>query len=583
MRRESGLAGKLPIIPFPERFDIQYFVSKGSLAGGAGWMSCIRLFFIICVCTLPALCQEGANGPEDLIKQAQAAHEAKRYGESISLYLRALPLVQESDRADQEYDLAGVEALAGDRESAFETLRRALEDGYTNRKDTETDKDLVSLHADARWQPLLDRMTTFAAQEDSHWGDAAFATPNTANISDVDKLAGLAELWAQARFGFANFWHVPKLDWDKTYRDFIPKVLATKTTTEYYRVLQIFYALLEDGHTSVYPPELLEGKINRLPLRTRMVEGHLLIVGTRDPAADLQGLRAGDEIVTINSEPATNWAQHYVAPAVSASTPQDRQTRTYDSALFLAQIGTTFTLGTQSPAGKNSSHIFEVTKAPSQHIPLFDLKWLPGNIAYVALNGFDDDTAAEQWDAQWPEISKASSLILDLRENGGGSGSVGSHIMATLIDKPTPGEFSRSTRWIATYRAWGNAEVPLSFPVDALQPDPARHYSGPTVMLISPRTYSAGEDMVVMFTQAHRGSTIGESTGGSTGQPLMFKLPGGGAARVCTKHDSFADGREFVGVGIEPDIPVRLSREDIIAGRDPVLETAIHSLQSKTK
>ena len=99
-------------------------------------------------------------------------------------------------------------------------------------------------------------------------------------------------------------------------------------------------------------------------------------------------------------------------------------------------------------------------------------------------------------------------------------------------------------------------------------------------MLISPRTYSAGEDMVVMFAQAHRGSTIGESTGGSTGQPLMFKLPGGGAARVCTKHDSFADGREFVGVGIEPDIPVRPSREDIIAGRDPVLETAIQSLQS---
>ena len=63
-------------------------------------MSCIRLFLIICVCTLPALCQEGANGPEDLIKQAQAAHEAKRYEESISLYLRALPLVQESDRAD---------------------------------------------------------------------------------------------------------------------------------------------------------------------------------------------------------------------------------------------------------------------------------------------------------------------------------------------------------------------------------------------------------------------------------------------------------------------------------------------------
>ena len=35
--------------------------------------------------------------------------------------------------------------------------------------------------------------------------------------------------------------------------------------------------------------------------------------------------------------------------------------------------------------------------------------------------------------------------------------------------------------------------------------------------------------MVVAFTQARSGKTIGEPTGGSTGQPLMFKLPGGGS------------------------------------------------------
>jgi carboxyl-terminal processing protease len=87
--------------------------------------------------------------------------------------------------------------------------------------------------------------------------------------------------------------------------------------------------------------------------------------------------------------------------------------------------------------------------------------------------------------------------------------------------------------------------------------------------------------MTAVFTQAHRGKTIGEPTGGSTGMPLFFKLPGGGKARVCTKHDSFADGREFVGVGIQPDIPAHLRRADIIAGHDSVLETAIHSLQTK--
>jgi carboxyl-terminal processing protease len=252
------------------------------------------------------------------MKQAEAAYQAKHFSESAGLYTRALPLVQDSDRAGVEYNLACSQALAGDRASAFDTLDNAVEDGYTDRKDTEADKDLVSLHTDPRWRPLLERMTIFNAQQDERWGDAAFATPNAINITDADKLAGLAELWAQAKFGFANFWHVPQLNWDRTYRDFIPKVLATGSTVDYYRVLESFYALLEDGHTGVYAPELIGGKIDRLPLRTRLVDGHLLVIGSRDSAANLQGLHAGDEIVTINSEPAISWVERNVAPFVSA-------------------------------------------------------------------------------------------------------------------------------------------------------------------------------------------------------------------------------------------------------------------------
>ncbi|MEO8735409.1 MAG: S41 family peptidase [Edaphobacter sp.] len=215
---------------------------------------------------------------------------------------------------------------------------------------------------------------------------------------------------------------------------------------------------------------------------------------------------------------------------------------------------------------------------PSEVLLHFELKLLPGNIAYVALNGFDDDMAAKEWDKHWPEISKANSIILDLRENEGGDDLVGDHILATLLDKPALAV--RSTRWIATSRARGNAETLLHDPAGTVEPDPARHFSGPVVILTSPRTFSAGEDMVIEFAQAHRGKFIGEPTAGSTGQPLWFKLSGGGLARVCTKHDSFEDGREFVGVSIQPHIAAHLTRADIIAVRDPVLETVIRSLQT---
>jgi carboxyl-terminal processing protease len=534
---------------------------------------------LVCFFTLPAFGQDATAATADLMKQAEAAYAAKHFNESADLYIRALPLVQDSDRAVAEYKLARSQALAGDRTSAFDALDHAVEDGYTDRKDIESDTDLVSLHTDPRWQHLLERMTLFTAQQDASWGDAAFVTPYATNIADADKLAGLAELWAQAKFDFANFWHVPDLNWDKTYRDFIPKVLASRSTEDYYRVLESFYALLRDGHTGVYPPEKLN--ISPMPFRTRFVDGHLLVVGTRRTDFDLQGLHPGDEILTINGEPAIAWAQRHVQPFVSASTQQDLDNRTFGNDLFRAPEGTSFNITTSTPSGTHASRTFTVPRWVASVHPLFELRVLPGNIVYIALNGFDDDTAAKEWDKHWLEISSATSLIIDLRENGGGDESVGDHILATLIDRTAPGELSRSTRWIATYRAWRKAETPLRFPVGSVEPDPAHHFSGPTILLISPRTFSAGEDMAVVFTQAHRGKIIGEPTGGSTGQPLMFKLPGGGLARICTKHDSFADGREFVGVGIQPDIPAHLTRADIIAGRDSVLETAIHSLQTK--
>jgi C-terminal processing protease CtpA/Prc len=73
---------------------------------------------------------------------------------------------------------------------------------------------------------------------------------------------------------------------------------------------------------------------------------------------------------------------------------------------------------------------------------------------------------------------------------------------------------------------------------------------------------------------------IGETSGGSTGRPLMFQLPGGGSARVCTRRDTFPDGTDWVAKGIDPDIQVRPTVADICAGRDPVLQRAIEFMNS---
>ena len=80
-----------------------------------------------------------------------------------------------------------------------------------------------------------------------------------------------------------------------------------------------------------------------------------------------------------------------------------------------------------------------------------------------------------------------------------------------------------------------------------------------------------------------RGPMIGEPTGGSTGQPLFFALPGGLKARVRSRHDTYPDGKEFVDVGVQPNIVIHPTVKGFRSGRDEVLEAAVKYLRLQVK
>jgi C-terminal processing protease CtpA/Prc len=65
---------------------------------------------------------------------------------------------------------------------------------------------------------------------------------------------------------------------------------------------------------------------------------------------------------------------------------------------------------------------------------------------------------------------------------------------------------------------------------------------------------------------------VGEQTTGSTGQPVGIPLPGGGAAYILTKLDTWPNGAPIVGVGLSPDIKLAPTIADVRQGRDAVLE-----------
>ncbi|WP_374579966.1 S41 family peptidase [Pseudoduganella sp.] len=419
------------------------------------------------------------------------------------------------------------------------------------------------------------------------WETAALAGAYKDNISEDEKVAGLSKLWSEVKYNFFDTAALEKLDWDKLYLETLPRVRATRSTEDYYRVLIELAAKLKDGHTNVYPPQALHARMFGVPmLNTLPIEGRVIVTEVYDPDLRAKGIMPGLEVVSVDGAEVKAYAAREVAPYVSASTPQDEALRTFGYQLLLGAEGTAARVVFRDAAGRQFEQqvprvSYAARKAAGAAPPSFEFSMLPGDVAYVALNSFEDQSAADAWMAAFDEIAKSSALVIDVRRNGGGDSGVGYKILATLDNKAF-----MTSRWTTrdykpSWRAWGKEMPMYSEAPGVVQPDPKRHYARPVLVLTSAATFSAAEDFAAAFDGMQRGAIVGEPTGGSTGQPLFIKLPGGGQARICTKLDTYADGRAFVGVGVQPQYAAKPTVEGMRAGRDEVLEAALAQLQAK--
>lgn len=357
---------------------------------------------------------------------------------------------------------------------------------------------------------------------------------------------------------------------------------AAPDTYAYYRELQAFISRLQDGHsTLVLRSTSIRDRFQaRAGLSTAYVEGRVFVRDVFDPALRAAGIRSGWELLTIDGEPVSAYAERELRPYTSASTPQDLHSQMYERSLLQGALEKPLNIGFSDPRGKE--HVVKVGRMPSKEYtatrkepPPFEWKLLPGNVAQVTLRSFSDNTAADQFEAAFDQISRADAIIFDLRDNGGGNSNVGYRILSLLTDRPFQTSAWRTPDYKPVLRAWSISPRDFNAGAGEWPHDGKRHYGKPVLVLTSARTYSAAEDFVVAFDAMHRGRIVGEPTGGSTGSPMMFNLPGGVVALICSKRDTYPDGKEFVGVGVMPQVQVRPNVADYRAGRDTVLEAAV--------
>ncbi len=519
-----------------------------------------------------------------------------------------LPIIKaaSSTVSVQDSDNLAKDSWTLDPEAKPDVYETTLPKGETKKVAFITDADKISFEVEAgkKYDFIIQNgenfcYTQISVKEPIFWSDPKFwetgalKTPYKPNITDEEKIAGLSKFWSEAKYNFINFPAVPDLDWDKTYFEFIPKVLATKSTFEYYKVLSAFCAKLKDGHTNIFEPTELENEFfGRPAIVTRLVEDKVIIIRILDEKLKAEGVEIGQEVVEIDSIPVKKYAEEMVLPYASESTPQSYDVRIYQRSLFNGSTAKPVNLTIKTLNGKIFGKELprlsrtELGKLSSSRKP-FEMKMLPGNIAHIMVNSMTDK-ADELFAAKYAEIEKADAIILDLRENGGGNSNIGYNILAFLVEKPY-----QSSKWFTrnyrpAYRAWGipqqkfgdDAEMVTAEQLKLLRKG-AKVYDKPVIVLSSPRTFSAAEDFLAAFKPLKRGLIIGEPSGGSTGQPLLISLPGGGQARICTRRSTFAYGTEFIGVGVFPDIWASQKISDFVEGKDVVLEVALKQLNKK--
>ena len=195
-----------------------------------------------------------------------------------------------------------------------------------------------------------------------------------------------------------------------------------------------------------------------------------------------------------------------------------------------------------------------------------DSKMLEDNIAYIKISDFDGGTAKEfKENYETLKGQGAKSLIIDLRDNGGGVVDEAIDILEMICDKD-------STLLIETDKD-GNETVTKS------EKNPT--IDVPIKVLVNENTASASEILAGALKDNNKATIIGTKTYGKGVIQTLMRLSDGSGLKVTTAEYCTPNRNKINKIGIEPDIVVELPEnvKELTDENDSQLQKAIEELK----
>ncbi len=198
---------------------------------------------------------------------------------------------------------------------------------------------------------------------------------------------------------------------------------------------------------------------------------------------------------------------------------------------------------------------------------------LENNIGYLHVGSFASGLGEGNLSQALSRLAVCDGLIVDVRENGGGDLTTAQRLAARFTNERV------LVGYIRHKTGPGHDDFSDPHPV-YVEPSSGIRWQKPVVVLTNRVSYSATNDFVNCMRQFPQVTVVGDRTGGGSGLPFTSELPCGWSIRFSASPMFYTSIRPLE-VGINPDVKVDMTPEDMARGKDTIIERACEILQKK--
>ena len=331
-----------------------------------------------------------------------------------------------------------------------------------------------------------------------------------------------------------------------------------KTEDDAYVAIDSMVSSLNDVYTKFLNPkeygeenDSIQGSLKGIGVQIGVRDGKLLIIAPlEDTPGEKAGLKAEDEILEIDGKS---------TKGITVDAAADK---------IRGEEGTTVELLIKRD--KEENKIYKIKRANielksvSTKIPKYAK--LSPNVGYIRLSSFISKNVTMEFQNALIQNRDKDGIIIDLRSNPGGLLTNAIFIADMLLDGQTI---------VSTVDREGYKETQKS-----TQRVITRQ---PLVVLINGGSASASEILSGALKDNGRATIVGKKSFGKGLVQEINKLPNGAAMHITIQKYLTPNGTDINKKGIEPDIEVDITPEDIKAERDPQLQKANDILARGTR